>query len=681
MASSAETASYPHLLRPLDLGFTTLKNRAIMGSMHTRLELMDNTIERQAAFYAERARGQVGLIVTGGYAPNPFGRMDDRSEVLDRSDQVADLRRITDAVHDEDGKICLQILHAGRYARIDAPVGASDIPAPINRCEVHSLTSDEVERTIEDFATCAALAREAGFDGVEVMGSEGYLITQFCAERTNNRQDDWGGAFENRIRFPLEIVRRVRERVGQDFILIYRISALDLVDGGFTGEETAVLAREVEAAGADILSSGIGWHEARIPTIGHMVPRGAWRFATAHLKRTVSIPVVASNRINTPELGDEIIGSGEADLVAMARPLLADAFFVAKAMAGKADQINTCIACNQACLDYIFTGRAATCLVNPRAGREFDFDRASDAAPKKIAVIGAGAAGMACAVTAAERGHAVSLFEASDAIGGQINMAKVIPGKDEFDETLRYFRSRLESTGVDVRLNRRPGPGELKQENYDHIVVATGVSPRALDIDGIDHPKVLSYVDVLSGRKPVGRRVAIAGAGGIGFDVAEYLTGGESEPEISTEGFLDDWGVDRAHASPGGLGSPRDLRDGQDRSVTMLQRSSKRFGRTLGLTTGWALRVALENRGVDMIGDVTYRKIDDEGLHITTGDEDRVIAADTVVICVGQEPNRQLYDELEAVGLPATLIGGAEETAGLDALRAIDQGVRLAMEL
>ena len=681
MASAPSPASYPHLLRPLDLGFTTLKNRAIMGSMHTRLELMDNALEREVAFYAERARGEVGLIVTGGYAPNPAGRMDEDAAVLDREDQVAGLGRIAKAVHDEGGRICLQILHAGRYAKIAAPVGASDIPSPINRCDIHALTADEVERTIEDFVTCAALAQAAGFDGVEIMGSEGYLITQFCAERTNTRSDHWGGPLENRLRFPIEIVRRVRARVGPAFILIYRISALDLVDGGLTGDETAALARAVEAEGADMLSSGIGWHEARVPTIGHMVPRGAWRFATANLKQAVSIPVVASNRINTPELAEEIIASGDADLVAMARPLLADPFFVAKAMAGKADEINTCIACNQACLDFIFRERAATCLVNPRAGREVDFDTAPAPEPKKVAVVGAGAAGMACAVTAAERGHDVTLFEAGDRVGGQINMAKVIPGKDDFHETLRYFSRRLEATGVDVRLNQRPDSNELEGGGYDAVVVATGVTPRRLDVDGVDHPKVLSYTDVLTARKPVGDRVAIVGAGGIGFDVAEFLTGGGAEASITAEEFLDEWGVDRAHAAPGGVGRRPETSPNGARKVTMVQRSPKRFGRTLGLTTGWALRAALENRGVEMIGGAAYRKIDDAGLHVTVDGEDRVIEADTIVVCVGQEPDRRLYDALRSRGVAATLIGGAEESAGLDALRAIDQGVRLAMAL
>lgn len=672
---------YPHLLSPLDVGAATLKNRVIMGSMHTRLELLDNPLAREAAFLAERARGGVGLIVTGGYAPNPAGRMDEQAAVLESDDQAEDLRPVTAAVHDEGAKVRLQILHAGRYANIGRPVGASDIPSPINRKEIHALTTDEVERTIEDYANCAALAQKAGFDGVEVMASEGYLITQFCAPRTNNRTDGWGGSFENRLRFPIEIVRRIRARVSDAFILIYRISALDLVEGGLNGEETAHLARAVEEAGANILSTGIGWHEARIPIIAHMVPRAAWRFPVARVKDAVSIPVVLSNRINTPEVAEDVIASGDADLVAMARPLLADPFFVAKAADGRAEDINTCIACNQACLDQIFKGRVATCLVNPRACREFDLDGAPTTDSRRFAVVGGGAAGLAFAVTTAERGHDVTLYEAAGSVGGQLIMAKAVPGKEEFAETIRYFSRQLDRTGVRVELNRRPDAGELADGGYDGIVIATGVTPRRLDIDGADHPMVLSYVDVLLGRKPVGRRVAILGAGGIGFDVAEFLTGGEPGRPRPIDEFLETWGVDVSHASSGGLGTPAGSRDEPRRDVTMFQRSDGRFGRGLGLTTGWAVRVGLESRGVKMIGGVGYRRIDDSGLHFSVDGEDRVLEVDNVIVCIGQEPERGLYEDLWARGVTATLIGGADDTAGLDAQRAIDEGVRLGLKL
>jgi 2,4-dienoyl-CoA reductase (NADPH2) len=533
-----------------------------------------------------------------------------------------------------------------------------------------------VAETIEDFANCAALAREAGFDGVEIMGSEGYLITQFCASRTNTRSDEWGGSFAKRIRFPVEIMRRVRARVGDDFIVLFRLSALDLVEGGLTGAETIRLAREIEAAGADILSSGVGWHEARIPTIAHMVPRAAWRFAVRRLTRALAIPVVVSNRINTPETAEEALAAGDADLVAMARPLLADADFAAKAAAGEAARINSCIACNQACLDYIFRDRTATCLVNPAAGHELEPPPARAVTARRIAVVGAGPAGLACAVTAASRGHQVSLFEAAADIGGQLNLARVVPGKAEFNETLRYFRRRIADEGIDLHLGSRVEAPALAAGGFDAVVIATGVRPRSPAIPGAGHPMVVSYPDVLGGKAAIGERVAIIGCGGIGFDMAIFLAGGDIE---TTDAFLAWWGVDTGLETPGGVVTPPPA--SARRHVIMLQRSPGRVGRGLGLTTGWAVRAELIRRGVAMIPGVTYHRIDDDGLHYALDGEDQVLAVDNLVICAGQERERGLYDALEAHGITATAIGGAEEVAELDALRAIDQGTRLANTL
>ncbi|MEE2720357.1 MAG: FAD-dependent oxidoreductase [Pseudomonadota bacterium] len=670
---------YPHLFEPLDLGFTTLKNRIFMASMHVRFELLGNGVERAAEFYAERARGGTALIVTGGYGPNPQGVIETGADYLNSEEQIAEERKIPTAVHEAGGKIVLQILHAGRYAKVDDPVGASSIPSPINPREIHALTTDEVEQTIEDYVNCAALAQQAGYDGVEIMGSEGYLISTFCAASTNDRTDQWGGSFENRIRFPVEIVRRVRERVGNEFIMLYRISALDLFEGGLTGDETEILAREIEKAGANILTTGIGWHESRIPTIAHMVPRGGWRHAARRIKDAVNIPVAATNRINTPETGEDLINNGDADIVALGRQMLADPYFAQKAETGRADAINTCIGCNQACLDYIFADRASTCLVNPFAGRELDIVRKKSETPIKLAVVGTGPAGLSAALTAAESGHTVTLFEGSSELGGQFNLAKRIPGKEDFDETIRYFRTRLAEENVDMRLNTRPTAADLEAEGFEHVIVATGVSPRTLDLDGADRDNVLSYIDALLERKPVGEKVAIIGSGGIGFDVAEFITSPHKNLPVPIDDFLAHWGIDKAHTTPGGMTSP--AREAPARSVTMLQRTDSRPGKSLGLTTGWVVRGELKSRGVRNITGATYNRIDDDGLHITVGGEERLIPADTVIVCAGQESENTLYDELTAAGVDATVIGGAEKSAGLDALRAIRQGTEVALAL
>ncbi|RSS44602.1 NADPH-dependent 2,4-dienoyl-CoA reductase [Streptomyces sp. WAC08241] len=668
---------YPHLLSPLDLGFTTLPNRVIMGSMHVGLEEAEHGFARMAAFYAERARGGAGLIVTGGIAPNEAGRPWDGGAKLTTAEEVAEHRVITDAVHREGGRIAMQILHFGRYAYHPALVAPSALKAPISPFVPNELTDDEVERTVEDYVRCAALAREAGYDGVEVMGSEGYLINEFIAAATNHRTDRWGGSYENRVRFPLEIVRRIRERVGEDFILVYRLSMLDLVPGGSTLEEVVRLAKEIEAAGATIINTGIGWHEARIPTIATSVPRGAYTWVTKRLMGEVSVPLVTSNRINTPEVAEEILADGRADLVSLARPFLADPDFVAKATAGRADTINTCIGCNQACLDHTFSLKITSCLVNPRACHETELVLSPTRRAKRIAVVGAGPAGLSCAVSAAGRGHAVTLFDAAAEIGGQLNVAKRVPGKDEFEETLRYFRVQLDERGIDVRLNTPVTAADL--DGYDEVVVATGVSPRTPAIEGVDHPSVVSYLDVLRDGAPVGERVAVIGAGGIGFDVAEFLTDGGEGASQDPETYFRQWGVDTSYENRGGLRTPE--RTAPPRQVHLLQRKETKVGAGLGKTTGWIHRTELKHRGVAMVAGVTYDRIDDEGLHVTIGGESRVLPVDTVVLCAGQEPRRDLYEELVAAGRTAHLIGGADVAAELDAKRAIDQGTRLAAAL
>ncbi|MDI9885044.1 NADPH-dependent 2,4-dienoyl-CoA reductase [Streptomyces sp. HNM0645] len=665
---------YPHLLSPLDLGFTTLPNRVLMGSMHIGLEEAENGFERMAAFYAERARGGVGLIVTGGISPNDAGRPYDGGAKLTTEEEAAQHRTVTDAVHAAGGRIAMQILHFGRYAYHPQLVAPSALQAPISPFVPHALTDEQVEQTIEDYVRAAELARSAGYDGVEIMGSEGYLINEFIASATNHRDDRWGGSYENRTRFPREIVRRTRERVGDDFIIVYRLSMLDLVPGGSSLDEVVALAKEIEAAGATIINTGIGWHEARIPTIATSVPRGAYTWVTRKLMGSVSVPLVTSNRINTPEVAEQVLAEGRADMVSMARPFLADPEFVAKAREDRAETINTCIGCNQACLDHTFSGRITSCLVNPRACHETELVLSPTRLRKRLAVVGAGPAGLAFSVSAAERGHEVTLFDGAEEIGGQLNIAKRVPGKEEFEETLRYFRTQLELRGVEVRLGTFVTPDLLT--GYDEIVVATGVTPRTPAIEGVDHPSVVSYLDVLRDGAEVGERVAVVGAGGIGFDVAEFLTDGGEGASLDPETYFRQWGVDTGYAERGGLRAPE--RPRPPRTVHLLQRKTSKVGAGLGKTTGWIHRTELKHRGVTMVAGAAYDRIDDEGLHITVDGTARTIPVDTVVLCTGQEPRRDLYEELTAAGRTAHLIGGADVAAELDAKRAIDQGTRLA---
>ncbi|MER5640189.1 NADPH-dependent 2,4-dienoyl-CoA reductase [Kitasatospora sp. NPDC002227] len=671
--------AYPHLLSPLDLGFTTLPNRVIMGSMHVGLEEAANGFERMAEFYATRARGGVGLIVTGGIAPNEAGRPWGGGAKLTTEQEAAEHRVVTEAVHAAGGRIAMQILHFGRYAYHEDLVAPSALQAPISPFVPNELTDEQVEQTVEDFVRCASLARDAGYDGVEIMGSEGYLINEFVAAPTNRRTDRWGGSYENRMRFPVEIVRRVRERLGSDFIVIYRLSMLDLIPGGSTLAEVVQLAQAIEAAGATIINTGIGWHEARIPTIATSVPRGAYTWVTKKLMGSVGIPLVTSNRINTPELAEQLLAEGRADLVSLARPLLADPEFVAKAAAGSSEAINTCIGCNQACLDHTFSGKITSCLVNPRACHETELVLAPTRLRKRVAVIGAGPAGLACAVTAAERGHSVTLFDAAEEVGGQLNIARKVPGKQEFDETLRYYRYQLEALKVELRLGATVTAAVLAGEGFDEIVVATGVTPRVPSIEGAEHPSVVGYLEVLRGEVEVGARVAILGAGGIGFDVAEYLTDPGRSAALDPAAFFEQWGVDTEHTTPGGLAAP--VRPVSPRTVTLLQRKTSKVGAGLGKTTGWIHRTELKHRGVTTVAGASYDRIDDEGLHITVDGQAQVVPVDHVVLCTGQEPRRTLHEELAALGVAAHLIGGADLAAELDAKRAIDQGTRLAATL
>ena len=672
----AAATPYPHLFAPLDLGFTTLRNRVLMGSMHTGLEDRSRDFPKLAAYFAERAAGGVGLIVTGGFAPNVVGWLSPFGGKLSWPWEVPPHRQVTRAVHDHGAKICLQLLHAGRYGYHPLQVAPSRLKSPINPFTPRALSARGVERQIAAFASAAARAREAGYDGVEVMGSEGYLINQFTAPRTNRRDDAWGGSADKRMRFAVEIVRRVREACGPDFILVYRLSLLDLVEDGNRWDEIVAQARAVQAAGATIINSGIGWHEARVPTIATSVPRGAFAGITARLKPEVTVPLVAVNRINMPEVAESILSSGQADLVSLARPLLADPEWTNKAGAGRARSINTCIACNQACLDHIFENRRASCLVNPRAAAETELAYLPTTAPKRIAVVGAGPAGLACATVAAQRGHAVTLFEAAAQIGGQFNLAKRIPGKEEFAETLRYFDARIAETGVDLRLDTPVGAAQLA--GYDQIVLATGIVPRQAGFPGADHPRVVSYLDVLGGRVEAGARVAIIGAGGIGFDVAEFLVQHGPSPSLDPVRWRAEWGVDIAGDSRGGLVRPRP--ESPARQVWLLQRSPGRPGKRLGKTTGWIHRATLKAKGVHMLGGVEYLGMDDQGLHVRIAATEQWLPVDTVVVCAGQEPRRELHDALQVAGVavPVHLIGGADVAAELDAKRAIDQGSRLA---
>ncbi len=674
---------FPHLLAPLDLGFMTLPNRVLMGSMHTGLEDRAEDYPKLAAYFAERASGGVGLIVTGGIAPNIAGWTKPFAGTLSGRRHVERHRLVTGAVHEAGGRICMQILHTGRYAYHPLAVAPSRLKAPISRFTPRELSGHGVERQVSAFVRCASLAQEAGYDGVEIMGSEGYFINQFLVARTNRRSDRWGGSWPNRMRLPLEIVARTRAAVGKGFIIIYRLSMLDLVEGGSSWEEVVELAQAVEQAGTTIINTGIGWHEARIPTIATMVPRAGFTWVTRRLRGAVSIPLVTSNRINDPAVAERVLAAGDADLVSMARPLLADPEFVAKAASGRADEINTCIACNQACLDLVFENEVATCLVNPRAGRETELVYRPTGQPRRIAVVGAGPAGLACATVAAGRGHRVTLFEAADRIGGQFNMAKRIPGKEEFHETLRYFGRELELRKVRVLLGRQADVATLTGGDFDEVVLASGVVPRIPAIDGLDHPKVLSYVDVLLHGRPVGQSVAIVGAGGIGFDVAEFLSHDSTHAPTSVDipAFMNEWGIDMQLASRGGLLPQPDLTHVMPRRIWLLQRKPTPPGRDLGKTTGWVHRLALKRRGVQMLAGVAYDRIDDQGLWITQGGSSRQLMVDNVVTCAGQESRRDLVAGVEAAGLKAHLIGGSKLATELDARRAIDDGSRLAAAL
>ena len=670
------TTPYPNLLQPLDLGFTTLKNRVLMGSMHLGLEEAKNGFERMAAFYAERARGGVAMMVTGGIGPNAEGAVWANAAQMATAEDVAKHRTITDAVHAEDSKICMQILHTGRYAYNPQPVAPSALQAPINPFKPRELSEDDIEQQIQDFIRSASLAQEAGYDGVEIMGSEGYLLNQFIAARTNHREDDWGGSFEKRIRFPIEVVRRVREAVGTNFIIIYRLSMLDLVEGGSNYEEIVALGQAIEKAGATIINTGIGWHEARVPTIATKVPRAAFTWVTAKVRESLSIPVITSNRINMPQVAEEVLARGDADMVSMARPFLADPEFVLKAQQDRADEINTCIGCNQACLDHVFGGKLTSCLVNPRACHETELVITPATETRRFAVVGAGPAGLAFATTAAKRGHQVTLFDVASEVGGQFNVAKRIPGKEEFYETLRYFARQVELTGVELKLNTRVTAEMLNAGEFDEVVLATGITPRTPAIPGVEHSSVLSYLDVMNGAE-VGQKVAVIGAGGIGFDISEVLI--HSGPHQKTiESFMKEWGVDMTLQARGGIENMTPEFEPAAREVFLLQRKKSKVGKNLGKTTGWVHRADLAKKGVQMISGCEYVGIDDDGLHLLVAGDPKTLPVDNIVICAGQEPCRELQDGLNK---PVHLIGGADVASELDAKRAIDQGTRLAASL
>ena len=672
---------YKHIFEPLDLGFTTLKNRVLMGSMHTGLEEAKNGFERLAAFYGERAKGGVGLIVTGGMAPSVRGWLSPFGSRMSTKKHAKKHKVITEAVHKNGGKICMQILHAGRYGYHPLNVAPSAIQSPITPFKPKKLSVNGVKRTIKSFAKSAELAKLAGYDGVEIMGSEGYLINQFIVEHTNKRSDEWGGSYAKRMKFAVEIVKAAREAVGKEFIIIYRLSMLDLVDKGSSWEEVVQLAKAIEKAGATIINTGIGWHEARIPTIATSVPRAAFTWITERMKKEVGIPLITSNRINMPSVAEKVLADGHADMISMARPFLADADWVNKAAEEKDQEINTCIACNQACLDHIFSKKIASCLVNPRACHETEFDYKPASIKKKLAVIGAGPAGLAAATIAAQRGHEVTLFDDHAEVGGQFNIAKQIPGKEEFYETIRYFNKQIDLHNVELQLNKRVTAEELSQGNFEEIILATGIKPRTPKIEGIEHKKVLNYLDVLKHKKPVGKRVAVIGAGGIGFDVSEYLSHEGEATSQNIDAWLKEWGIDQTLEARGGIENMKPDFHGSPREIFMLKRSKGKFGGNLGKTTGWIHRTNLKKKKVNFIGEVQYTKIDDQGLHYTQNEEAKVLEVDNIVICAGQTPLKELLEPLEAKGMKVHVIGGADIAAELDAKRAIDQGSRLAAKL
>ncbi|WP_405397084.1 FAD-dependent oxidoreductase [Maribacter sp. Asnod2-G09] len=672
---------YTHIFEPLDLGFTTLKNRILMGSMHTGLEEEKNGIDKIATYYAERAKGGVGLIVTGGIAPNVQGWTGPFSARMSTKKHAEHHKIITDAVHKEGGKICMQILHAGRYGYHPFAVAPSAIKSPISPFKPFKLKKSGINRTIRDFVNSAKLSKLAGYDGVEIMGSEGYLINQFIVERTNKRTDDYGGSYENRMRLPIELVRQTREAVGKEFIIIYRLSMLDLVEKGSTWQEVVALGKEIEKAGATIINTGIGWHEARIPTIATSVPRAAFSWVTKKMKEELTIPLVTSNRINMPETAEQVLAEGHADMISMARPFLADPEWVNKAEADKADEINTCIGCNQACLDHVFQRKVASCLVNPRACHETELNYNPTETKKRIAVVGAGPAGLAASTVAAQRGHDVTLFDGEKEIGGQFNLAKQIPGKEEFYETIRYYNKQLELHNVTVKLNTRVTAEDLQNGNFDEVIVATGIQPRTPKIDGVDHPKVLNYIDVLKFKKPVGKRVAVIGAGGIGFDVSEYLAHEGESTALNIDAWLKEWGIDKTLEARSGIENIQAEIHPSPREIFMFKRSKGKFGGNLGKTTGWIHRSTLKKKNVQFINEVQYTKIDDEGLHYTQNNEQKILEVDTVVICAGQLPFKELLEPLQAKGIKVHVIGGADVAAELDAKRAINQACRLAAEI
>lgn len=670
-------SNYPNLLRPLELGFTSLKNRVIMGSMHTMLEETPDGHKLAAAFYAERAQGDVGLIVTGGIAPNKAGVVGHGGATLMTEEEAIPHQLITRSVHDAGGKICLQILHAGRYAYTDALVAPSAIQAPINMFKPKALTSEEIEQTIKDYVNCAQMARLAGYDGVEVMGSEGYLINQFIVKHTNHRTDEWGGSYENRIKFPIKIVEGIREALGEDFIIIYRLSMLDLIPDGSTWSEVVHLAKEIESAGATIINTGIGWHEARIPTIGSIVPRKGFAWVTKRLMGEVSIPLVATNRINTPEIAESVLESGSSDLVSMARPFLADSQFVKKAANNQSNEINTCIACNQACLDHTFLMQRSSCIVNPRACHETELNYPPVTKPKTIAVIGGGPAGMAASSICAERGHKVTLFEASDRLGGQFNMAKIIPGKEDYAETIRYFSKMMDKHGVTIHLNTTATEELIKDHQFDEVIVATGVTPRLVEFDGSDRPEVLNYRDVLWDKKPVGNSVAIVGAGGIGFDVAEYLADDNPEVAHSIEAYMKEWGVNMEYIEHGGITTAQP--SPSPREIHLLKRSSGKHGKNLGKTTGWIHRASLKHKKVNMLSSCEYLQFDGKTFTINSNEKEIQLEVDTIVICAGQEMyNAAYYWDINS---NLHMIGGAKDASGLDAKRAIKEAALLASSI